>query len=150
MLHKAVAGSSGRVLFSSEGSMGSAIVATETERGRTVEVEAVTLQDVISGQNLQKVDVIKLDIEGAEYGVIENNADLISSCRARWAVELHPDPVNQTPIDVDRVRAIFDRCGYVTLLQQSSEMAAMPTLFAYPLHFSLTDSGPTNSGFVKR
>jgi FkbM family methyltransferase len=142
IINKAVAGSSGAVLFSSEASMGSAIVAKETERGKTVEVEAVTLDSIVNDYKLTRIDVVKVDIEGAEYGVLESSADILARFPARWAVELHADPVTGSPVDVERVRKIFDRHDYATVLQQSGEMAAAPTLFAVPPEqFLRGDSG---------
>jgi hypothetical protein len=133
--NKAVSGSAGKLLFSSEGNMGSAIVAKETERGNVIEVECTTLRDVVERYDLKKIGAVKLDIEGAEYGVIENSVDIIKNIRARWAVELHSDPVKKLPVDVGRVRRVFDRLGYFTFLQQDSDTAAAPTLFAVPLEY---------------
>jgi FkbM family methyltransferase len=130
--NKAMSGSAGQLLFSSEGNMGSAIVAKETERGKVIEVECTTLRDVVARYQLTKVGVVKLDIEGAEYGVIENSADVIRDIGARWAVELHYNPVTGLPVDVDKVRRVFDQLGYLTFLQRDSDTAAAPTLFAYP------------------
>jgi FkbM family methyltransferase len=130
--NKAVSGTAGTLLFSSEGNMGSAIVPVETERGTAIEVESTTLRDVVERHKLDQVGVIKLDIEGAEYGVIENSGDIIEKIGARWAVELHGDPLTGTPVNVDRIRSIFDRLGYLTVLQLGSETAAATTVFAFP------------------
>jgi FkbM family methyltransferase len=135
MENMAMAGNAGKLLFSSEGNMGSAIVAKETERGAVIEVECTTLRDVVERYQLKKVGAVKLDIEGAEYGVIENSVDVIKNIGARWAVELHYDPVKKLPVDVGRVRSIFDRLGYLTFLQQDGDTAAAPTLFAIPYDY---------------
>jgi FkbM family methyltransferase len=132
--NKAVSGTVGKLLFSSEGNMGSAIVQAETERGSVIEVESTTLRDVVTRHNLEKVGAVKLDIEGAEYGVIENSVDIIEKIGARWAIELHADPVTATPVNVDRIRSIFDRLGYLTVVQQAGDVAAAPTIFAFPGH----------------
>jgi FkbM family methyltransferase len=130
--NQAMSGSTGTLLFSSEGNMGSALVAKETERGRTIEVQSTTLRDVVERHNLGQVGAVKLDIEGAEYGVIESSVDIIGKLGARWAIELHADPVTGKPADIPRVRTIFDRLGYRTMLQRAGETTGGPTLFAYP------------------
>jgi FkbM family methyltransferase len=130
--NQAMSGRAGTLLFSSEGNMGSALVAKETERGRTIEVQSTTLRDVVERHNLERVGAVKLDIEGAEYGVIESSVDIIGQLGARWAIELHADPVTGTPADINRVRTIFDRLGYLTVLQHAGETTGGPTLFAYP------------------
>lgn len=130
--NKAVSGAAGTLRFSSEGNMGSALVSKESPRGAVIEVESTTLRDVVARHGLGRVGAIKLDIEGAEYGVIESSEDLIPALGARWAVELHADPVTETPVDVDRVRRVFDRLDHVTVLQAAGDHAAAPTVFAYP------------------
>jgi len=130
--NQAMSGRAGTLRFSSEGNMGSALVARETERGRTIEVQSTTLHDVVERHHLETIGAIKLDIEGAEYGVIESSTDIIGKLGARWAIELHADPVTGTPADIGRVRSIFDRLGYLTVLQHASETTGGPTIFAYP------------------
>jgi FkbM family methyltransferase len=130
--HKAMSGTAGSLLFSSEGNMGSALVPMATERGEVIEVESITLRDAITRHNLERVDAVKLDIEGAEYGVIENSIDLIEKINARWAVELHADPMTGAPVNVDRIRNIFDRLDYLSVLRQGGDTVAAPTIFAFP------------------
>ena len=132
IVNRAVAGRRGEVLFLSEGNMGAAIVARATGRNKTIPVQAVTLKDVIENANLSKVDIIKIDIEGAEYEVIDASEELIISLGARWSVELHTDLVTSRPIDVERVRKVFDRCGYKSWLQDAGAHVGAPTIFAWP------------------
>ena len=132
IINKAISGARGEVLFLSEGNMGAAIVAGVTGRNKTISIEAVTLRDVIEEARLPKVDIVKIDIEGAEYGVIESSEDLISSLGARWSVELHTDLVTSRPIDVERVRKVFDRVGYKSWLQEAGVHVGAPTIFAWP------------------
>ena len=132
IVNKAISGARGEVLFLSEGNMGAAIVAGVTGRNKTIAIEAVTLRDVIEEARLPRVDIVKIDIEGAEYGVIESSEDLISSLGARWSVELHTDLVTSQPIDVERVRKVFDRAGYKSWLQEAGAHVGAPTVFAWP------------------
>jgi len=132
IINKAIAGERGEVLFLSEGNMGAAIVAGATGRNKTIAIEAVTLGDIVEDAKLLKVDIVKIDIEGAEYGVIESSEDLISSLGARWSVELHMDLVTSQPINVERVRGVFDRAGYKSWLQEAGAHVGAPTIFAWP------------------
>jgi FkbM family methyltransferase len=59
--------------FASEGGLGSAISSLQTRStGPIVEVNALTLMDLVQRFNLSRVDVIKADIEGAEFAAFSN------------------------------------------------------------------------------
>jgi FkbM family methyltransferase len=59
--------------FASEGGLGSAIASVQTRStGPLVEVNALTLMDLVHQFDLSKVDVVKADIEGAEYAAFSN------------------------------------------------------------------------------
>lgn len=123
---------SGSLPFSSEGNMGSAIVREAGSRGRAIEVRSERLAALLQAGEVPRFDVAKIDIEGAEYALLEDCVDVVRETKARWAVEMHVDPVTGRDIDVDRIRSIFDEAGYLSYLQCASDCAAAPTLFAYP------------------
>ncbi|OYX72147.1 MAG: hypothetical protein B7Y95_11345 [Rhizobiales bacterium 32-66-11] len=60
------------ISFSSEGSMGSSATSiVGTGRGRMIEVPSLTLSQLAERQNLERVDFIKCDIEGAETEIFD-------------------------------------------------------------------------------
>ena len=128
----ALSSSSGPLLFSSEGNMGSAIVGERSDRGETIEIRSERLRLLFESGEIGSFDVAKVDIEGAEYSLLEDSIDVIRKTKARWAIELHADPVTKEGVDVDRVRSIFDHLGYLSYLQPASSTAAAPTLFTFP------------------
>lgn len=129
--NSAMSGADGALHFSSEGNMGSHLSSVSTERGKSIEVQTVTLRTALAKYNLDRVDVIKLDIEGAEYSVIESSVDLIENLGARWAIELHADQPAGLPLCVDRIRDVFDRARYLTTVE-ASEGTVPSMLFAFP------------------
>ena len=128
----ALSSTEGTLLFSSEGNMGSAIVGEARLRGAAIEIRSERLKSLYESGEIARIDVVKADIEGAEYALLEDSVDVIRKTRARWAIELLADPVSKVGVDVDRVRSIFDHVGYVSYLQPASESAAAPTLFTFP------------------
>ena len=59
--------------FASEGGLGSAIASVQTRStGPLVEVQGLTLSDLVTRFDLPRVDVIKADIEGAEFAAFSD------------------------------------------------------------------------------
>lgn len=71
--------------------------------GREVAVEARTLDDLLSELGVSELDLLKIDVEGAEYGVLSTFSGLE---RTRAVVgEVHLDLMEQ---DLDEFFALFD------------------------------------------
>jgi FkbM family methyltransferase len=86
---RAVAGETGSATFhSSENSLASSLVAEGGPR-RSVAVRTVSLDDLMDELGLDRIDLLKLDVEGAEYDVLSRTTRL-GSVRA-IAGELHPE-----------------------------------------------------------
>jgi FkbM family methyltransferase len=77
IIKKAVSGTSGIFKFDISGGF-DAFKIDENSKN-FIEVEAVKLSDFCKNNNLQKIDLFKIDIEGGEYNIIENDLDFISS-----------------------------------------------------------------------
>jgi FkbM family methyltransferase len=64
------------------------MIARPTEGGRTIEVPVRRLSDIVAALGHSHIDLLKMDIEGAEYGVIDNM--LLSGIRPKQLlVEFH-------------------------------------------------------------
>lgn len=66
-----------------------ALVRDATE---AVDVEAVALPDVLAARGVEKIDFLKLDCEGAEYGIVRSLAAWGLERIRRLAMEYHPLP----------------------------------------------------------
>ena len=67
---------------------------------RTVTVDCVTLDDLLADA---KPDLIKVDVEGAEFRVLRGAHQILSDGRCRFLIEIHPwgDPdLGKTPADI--------------------------------------------------
>jgi len=64
-------------------------VLKETNNVPTYEVETVTLDEVMSSHGIQKVDLIKMDIEGAEFDIFENITNFTIDRVDSWLIEYH-------------------------------------------------------------
>lgn len=50
-----------------------------------------TLDRIMKEKNLEKVDLIKIDVQGAEFDVLKGSHDILERSRPRLLVEVHPE-----------------------------------------------------------
>jgi FkbM family methyltransferase len=102
----AVSDRNGEVQFVAErtGSMGSIMPSTSTGSGRAMVVRTVRLDDELRG--VDRIDLIKMDIEGAEVQALTGMTDLLMRCRPVLLCEWHPAAAGPGHAD------LFDRLGY--------------------------------------
>jgi FkbM family methyltransferase len=103
---RAASGSGGRARFHSAGnSLASSLIA-DAGPGRDVTVPCVTLDEIFDELGVDRIDLLKLDVEGAEYEVL-THATRLGDVRA-IAGELHPDLVPCTPDEFFALLTGFD------------------------------------------
>ncbi len=91
LLPAAVADHPGVLQFSSESSGGSSLTSiVGRHRGTVIDVDCVTLQGLVDAQGLDKVDFIKMDIEGSELPVILGSGEFLRHYKPRLIIETHP------------------------------------------------------------
>ena len=109
MLFKAALGShTGLVPFNSEGAMGSARVSDQQRSQASIDVPQVTLRSLCDSYELERVDYVKLDIEGAETSILED-AEWFAEYEPRLTVACHYD---HGVINTERVKAQLAGLGY--------------------------------------
>jgi FkbM family methyltransferase len=57
---------------------------------KTMEVPTTTLDEIVRGNNLAKIDLLKLDCEGAEYQILFNASETTLHRIERITMEVHP------------------------------------------------------------
>lgn len=103
---RAVAAGPGEALFNSvPNSLASSLI-THDGGGHAVAVRTVGLDGIVEELRLDCIDLLKLDVEGAEYDVLAN-ATRLGIVRA-IAGELHPRLVSVTPDEFFALLADFD------------------------------------------
>ncbi len=75
-------------------------------------VPAITLGDIIRQNNLQTIDLLKLDCEGSEYDIIYNTDSALIQRITRMAVEVHDLDTEQN--NVGYFAAYLQQLGYQT------------------------------------
>lgn len=90
LLPMAASDQDGTIALSSEGTMGSALTSiVGGYRGTTVEVPSRTLGTLARDFSPDRIDFVKIDIEGAEALVVPVSADFLARYRPRLVIEGH-------------------------------------------------------------
>jgi FkbM family methyltransferase len=85
---------------------------------RTVRVPVVTLEDVLAKARVDRVALLKLDIESAEYALLDTISDATLARFDRIAIEPHPKIAKRSDADlIRRLQGQFDVRWYGPLLQ---------------------------------
>ena len=87
LIQKAVSGSDGNAQFDISGAFDSFKLSAKADK--TIEVQTVKLSTFCATQNIKRIDLLKMDIEGGEYDVIEHDISFIKDKVATLLVEYH-------------------------------------------------------------
>jgi FkbM family methyltransferase len=104
-VNAAVTGRPGSIEVHRAPGMCSSVRFHESETGGSAIVEGVTLEQIMTGNGIQRVDLLKLDIEGAELDVLERSSSEILSRCTQITCEFH-DFIDRG--DLPRIRGILE------------------------------------------
>ena len=130
LVHKAVWSDNQGVLFSQEGAMGSSAVAiTGAGRGDAIRIPSITLAEFCAESGLNRVDFIKVDIEGGEVELLKSSTEFLSRIKPRMIVEPH---MVDGVLSTQSCRELLERAGYRTNIRAQVGESA-PLIEALPL-----------------
>jgi FkbM family methyltransferase len=115
-IQAAVADKSGTMLFhvASE-SVASSLVRRASSHLESIEVRVFSLADLLAHGGWSRIDLLKIDIEGAEIGMLAACPDEILACIAQISVEFH-DFCDITPeVDVKETLARLHGLGFYSV-----------------------------------
>jgi hypothetical protein len=110
------------------GAIGLALALRSAISRQRVEGRLCTLSDAIRTHAIEAIDLVKIDVEGAELDVVLGIEDADWPKIRQFVVEVH-DIYGR----VDRLRAIFERHGYRTVVDQE-DWSLHPLLGIYTLY----------------
>jgi FkbM family methyltransferase len=96
----------------SAGSGFSSFAPADTGTSDLVDVPVTTL-DELAGDLLERVRVVKIDVEGAETRALQGASALLERARPDFIIELEPDHLARQGSSVEDLRRIFEDVGYV-------------------------------------
>lgn len=120
-------------LFLDKGLCGS-FAQTEMFKNRIV-VRQVRFDTLAIKEGIKKVDVVKIDVEGAEYMVIEGMQRILSSIGdITIFCEIHPEELHKMGYEVEVFFDLLENLGFdVKIIEESGELS--------------TKKGARNTGF---
>jgi FkbM family methyltransferase len=80
-----------------------------------VEVTASTLEEFVRQQNLDFIDVVKIDIEGSEVEVLDSCSDEFLRRVGQMSLELHDFTGQVSLVDVQRILHRLETLGFVVI-----------------------------------
>lgn len=101
-------------------------IVTADSIDRQIEIQAVTVDEFVEEHNLTRVDLMKLDVEGAEGMVLAGAMDTIKRFGPVIFMEYTPDWLARAGTDTKQLFADFESLGYRTDLIDSRAHRLMP------------------------
>ena len=81
----------------------------------TVEVRATTLENFLAAHDVERVDLLKIDIEGAEFELFDTAPDTVLERLAQITIEFHDFKNAALTPDVERIKARMRGLGFLCL-----------------------------------
>lgn len=91
----------------------SSIFHHDTESGRTERVEAIALDNYVKVAGIQKIKLIKIDIEGAELEALQGMQHILRNLRPLLIVEISDEVLNNDPARKQETLDWLKGMGYV-------------------------------------
>jgi FkbM family methyltransferase len=113
------------------GSGFSSFAPADTTGGVEVEVEVATLDEVASDV-LERLRLVKLDVEGAELRALRGASEVLGRARPDFIVELEPEHLERQGGSIAEVQALFDDAGYVGYEICAGELRRLPRVWQRP------------------
>jgi len=123
VINAAISGTSGSGWLTGEGTAAT-LVDSEPANGRRVEL--LSLAQLMANHRLERIDLLKMDCEGAEYDICAATAPAVFSRIGRIAAEVHPVSTDKNPQALKRQLTAM---GYDVRLS-AQDSAGLCLLFA--------------------
>ena len=90
-------------------------------------VEVVTLSDIINAHQIKKINLLKLDCEGAEFKIILNLNDDIIKKIEKITVEVHPKMANRS---INELKEFLNKKGFLVQKRDLDSKEGLHMLYA--------------------
>jgi FkbM family methyltransferase len=76
------------------------------------EIEVIRLDDFVQDNNIEKIDLIKIDVEGYEFNVIQGSIDIIRNMRPIFFIELLDANLKEHNNSAEQLVRFFEDYNY--------------------------------------
>lgn len=89
------------------------LISDHDKTGTYTEVPTTTLQEIMDSNNLERIDFLKLDCEGAESSILQSTSDKYLKRVRKIALEFHD---HLSELNHNDIQSILKRSGFTTKL----------------------------------
>lgn len=115
-IQAAVAGRSGKMPFHvSSDSVASSLMAKDKLHERTIDIDVFSLKDLAARLGLERIDLLKMDIEGAEIEALAACDDAFLSKIGQMTIEFHDFCGLTTPEEVRATLKRLEQAGFFSV-----------------------------------
>lgn len=129
-LNKAIWNKNTKLNFQQEGALGSAVSEKLNRNDNIKEVETIKISDLIETCKLEKINILKIDIEGAEYELFTDLDEIIEKYSPKIIMEMHYKSKNEEKIDYEYFYSFFDKHNYRYEIVEETKNARFPLIYA--------------------
>jgi FkbM family methyltransferase len=116
----AISNKNERLYFTNNGSSCRNHISAASEPG-TVAIEAITIDDFCRKNNVIP-EVLKIDIEGAEYWALEGMQQTLKENNCHVLLEIHKGFLTDNNIDGAKIGSLIDKIGYKVFNEAGTEI----------------------------
>lgn len=119
----------GKIFFTQGGSMGSQIIESSVKNIDLPSINVAKIETIVKKYAIEKVDFVKMDIEGAELNVLKSSVDFINKFKPRFIIEPH---FIKGVLNLKEIEAFFAENNYLTQNVKQGGFEYQPLVYAYP------------------
>jgi FkbM family methyltransferase len=91
----------------------SSINKTNAHEGNEISVPGVPLDKIVQDLGIKRVDLVKIDVEGAEMMVLGGMTNILAAYHPKVSIELKDDLLKNMGSSLEAAKALFIKDGYV-------------------------------------
>ena len=122
-LNLAVSDSEGtvKVYFGGHGNCGETSILEQVGMEFEGEVKSIRLDTILISEELDKIRIVKIDVEGAEFSVVDGMHELLHKCpKVDVLIEINPERLATQGKTAESIFKIFEQAGYYAYSLENS------------------------------
>ncbi len=107
------------------------IVHEESSNSKTQQIQVSTLDSYVLEKKLDKVDLIKIDVEGFEYNVLKGSKTVIDTFHPTFFIELDDDNLIEQGSSANKLVKLLEDGGYEVFHAETNRKISSETNFSH-------------------